>query len=171
VVLPTLTAADAPTLAADAVTVMVVHLAQDRLLAPPEPYRRRSDSGVDTVAPDVRFSVSLLVASRFADYQRTWAVLEGVLRCFQATPVRQRGSQGNATPTEVPLPAGIDRLQFELLALAPAEQNALWSGVGLPYHPSLVYRVGVLTFADDTPSPDVLVSSTALDLQLLERNP
>jgi hypothetical protein len=157
VVVPTSGRSDTDPFQADAVTLLIVNVEEDRLLRPPNPHERRDESGVSTVAPDLRLDLHMLLVARFARYDQSWTALSSLLRHFQTHPVVDR-------ITDPALPDGIDRLAFTLQTLSLAEQAQLWGFLRTAYLPSLAYRVSMLTFTDTTPTARPLVTERRLDL-------
>jgi hypothetical protein len=91
-----------------------------------------------TRLPPLAFSGLVLFAFRFASYQSTLIRLEQTLQYFHDHPLFTGG--GDA-PTS--LPASLQQLDLAQIETDLAGMSALWPALGLPYLPSVIYRVHV----------------------------
>lgn len=80
------------------------------------------------------FVMRLLVASRFPSYAASLIRLEQAIRFGAATPVLDGDS----------LPAGIARITLAAIPLTLDDTAALWSAVGQPLLPFVLWRVTAL---------------------------
>lgn len=84
--------------------------------------------------PPVHLNLYLLFSMRFTDYDNAIKNLSSVLLVFQQQPV--------LTPATTPaLPAGLEKLLFELVTLSFEQQNHLWGVLGGKHYPSALYKV------------------------------
>jgi hypothetical protein len=99
------------------------------------------DSHYALVAPPLYVNLHVLVFANFYDasYAEGLGVLSLALGFFQQNPA--------FTPSTLPaLPAGVDRLTWEMESVQPADLNYLMGLAGVKYLPSVVYKVRLLAF-------------------------
>jgi hypothetical protein len=93
------------------------------------------------VAPPLYVNLHVLVFANFYDagYAEGLGVLSLAIRFFQQNP--------SFTPASLPaLPAGVDRLTWEMVTLDPAGLNYLMGMAGVKYLPSVFYKVRQVAF-------------------------
>ena len=99
------------------------------------------DNHYAVVAPPLYVNLHVLVFANFYDagYTEGLGVLSLAIGFFQQNPA--------FTPSTLPaLPAGVDRLTWEMESLAPADLSYLVGLAGVKYLPSVVYKVRLLPF-------------------------
>lgn len=142
VVLPDGDEMDPLRLTAGAVTLLVTHLDEERVLRAADPYLRRTDDGQALrVQPDVRLVLSIALVARFKQYDVAWTALSHLLAHMQSVRV----FEAETTPG---LPAGVQRLVLEFHAPPQAEANGWWGALRSPLRPTLHYRLRLLAFRD-----------------------
>jgi hypothetical protein len=135
-----------------AVTMLLVNVEEERIFRDADPYRRINDEGrSDAVQPDIRLVLYLLFVARFTDYAQGWNHLSALLSQLQAVPVLDR-------ETAPALPAGVERLAFELVSQSFTELNDVWNALRTTHHPSLLYRVRLLSLRDTSASPSIPIT-------------
>ena len=133
---------DPLTLKTGAVNLLLVNLEQENVLRPGDPFARIAADGTRMrVQPEVRLSLWLLFVARFRVYEAGLAALSTVLDYLQ----QNRVFEAHLNPG---LDARIGRLAVELQTLPITEQNDLWSALKLAYHPSLLFKVGLVVVRD-----------------------
>ncbi len=142
-----------------AVTVLVVNLEEERVPRAGDPYRRTlGDGTVLAVRPEIRLGLDVLFVARFKDYAESWRHLSQIIRFFQRHRVLDRQS----APA---LAEGIDKLVVELITLPFSEQNEIWSALRTTYQPSVLYRVRLVVFEDETAVAEPPISDQELVLE------
>jgi hypothetical protein len=143
-----------------AINLMVVNITQERVLRAADPYTRFAGDGSRvTTNPDLRIELWLLFAARFKTYEDGLTALSPVLRYFQRNFVFEPGSTPDLDPR-------ISRLSVELRTQNFSEQNDLWGSLRIAYHPSLLYKAGLLVFQDEGLPPAAgLVDEAQRELQ------
>lgn len=127
-----------------AVTLLLIKLEEDRELRAADPYLRRGDDGrALRVQPDIRLNLHLLFVASFKFYDVAWSQLSALIQYLQTVRV----FDADSTPG---LPDGVERLVFELSTLSLAEQNEVWSALRTAHHPSVLYRVRLITYRDQS---------------------
>jgi hypothetical protein len=125
-----------------AVTELLINVEEERVLRPADLYARRSEDGTaQRGQPDLRLTLYVLFVARFKQYDTAWQHLSKIIEHFQTV----RLFEAETTPE---LPAGVERLVFELVTLRFAEQNEIWSALRTTHHPAVLYRVKLLRLRD-----------------------
>ena len=125
-----------------AVTLLLINVEEERMLRGPDAYARRADDGhAQRVQPDIRLSLYVLFVARFKQYDAAWQHLSKIIEHLQSVRV----FDAQVTPD---MPAGIEKLLLELVTLGFAEQNEVWSALRTTHHPSILYRLKLVTFRD-----------------------
>jgi hypothetical protein len=134
------------------ITVLLINIEQETVLRTADPYKRiAADGSAYQTRPDIRLNLCLLfVAGYYKDYTDSLRTISRIIRYFQSHPVFETSSVG--------------RLTMELLTLPLAEQNELWSALGTPYRPSVLYRVRMLVFEDRHETSTVPVSEIEMEI-------
>lgn len=124
------------------VSIALINIEEDRTLRQADQWAGRMHNGVVTGKnPEVRIQLLLLFIARFGDYEQSMKSLSQIIRFFQAHRV--------FTATEAPqLSEDIDRLIIELQSMPLAQQNEVWNAMRSSYHPSVAYKISVLTYRD-----------------------
>ncbi|MEM0999646.1 MAG: DUF4255 domain-containing protein [Bacteroidota bacterium] len=125
------------------VSLALINIEEDRTLRQSDQWAGTLHNGVVVGKnPDVRIQLLLLFVARFTNYEQAMKSLSQIIRFFQAHRV--------FTATEAPtLDADIDRLLMELQTMPIAQQNELWNAMRSSYHPSMAYKLSLLTYRDN----------------------
>lgn len=149
---------DPLTLKVGAINALLVNLEQETTMRRDDPFVRTLPGGATVVArPEVRLCLWTLFVARYHVYEAGLAALSSLLEFFQANPVFDDRSSPSLDPR-------IARLTVELHTLPLAEQNDLWGSLRLTYHPSLLFRVRMIVFADGDAMPGPAVGEPRLEL-------
>jgi hypothetical protein len=125
-----------------AVTQLLINVEEERVLRPADLYARRSQDGTPQRGqPDLRLTLYVLFVSRFKQYDTAWQHLSKIIEHLQTV----RLFEAETTPE---LPAGVEKLVFELVTLRFAEQNEIWGALRTALLPSVLYRVKLLRLRD-----------------------
>lgn len=142
---------DPVTFKSGAISALIVNLEADNTLPRADPFRRALADGTQiAVSPAIRLNLYVLFAARFKQYERGLAQLSAIMQYFQHHRVLDRTNAPALAPE-------IDKLVIELVTLPLGEQNELWGTLRTAYHPSVLYRVRLVTFAepDAAPGPEI----------------
>lgn len=143
VVLPDGETMDPITFQLGAVTELLINLEEENTLRAAAPYRRTlSDGTTLQVQPDIRLNIYLLFVARFKQYEQGLRYLSRIIHFFQSHRVFDRAG----APA---LPASLEKLVLELVTLPFSEQNEIWNALRTTYHPSLLYKVGLIVYRDE----------------------
>jgi hypothetical protein len=128
-----------------AVTELLVNVEEERQLRAPDPYLRIDDNNKpQRKQPDLRLVLNILFVARFKQYDLAWDYLTKTIAYLQHNRLFERA-------TTQDLPAGVERLTFELTTQTFAEQNDIWNALRTTYHPSALYRARLVIVPDEQP--------------------
>jgi Pvc16 N-terminal domain len=128
-----------------AVSELVINVEEERLLRAAEPYARVQEDGKPLRKhPDLRLVLYVLFVARFKQYDLAWDHLAKIIEYLQSNRTFERADYPE-------LPAGVDRLTFELMTQSFTEQNNIWNALRTTYHPSALYRVQLVVLRDVKP--------------------
>lgn len=132
---------------AGAVSALLVNLEEETAIRPADPFRRvLPDGTVLPVAPEIRLNLYVLFAARYKVYEQGLSKLSAIMHYFQ----RHRVLDHANSPA---LSDRIDKLTVELVTLPFSEQNELWGALRTTYLPSVLYRLRLVTVAEEAPLP------------------
>jgi hypothetical protein len=130
-----------------AVSELLINVEEERLLRAAEPYTRVQDDGKPLrKQPDLRLALHVLFVARFKQYDLAWEHLAKIIEYLQSNRTFEREGYPE-------LPAGVDKLTFELMTQGFTEQNNIWSALRTAYHPCALYRVQLVVLRDVKPVP------------------
>jgi hypothetical protein len=143
-----------------AVNLLLVNMEQELVMRGGDPFSRVLGDGSSlAVQPALRLNLMILFVARYRAYDAGLAALFAVLHFFQANRVFEARAFPDLDPR-------IDRLVVELTTLPLAEQNDLWASLRLAYHPSLLFRVRMLTVEQDAAAaPATLVGDPRVEVR------
>jgi len=122
-----------------ATNLLLVNLEQEHVMRADDPFARATAGGeIVAMQPAIRLNLTLLFVARYRAYDAALAALGTVLRYFQANRVFESRGFPDLDPA-------IGRLVVEPATLPLAQQNDLWGALRLAYHPSVMFRVRLLT--------------------------
>ena len=78
----------------------------------------------------------VLVTANFGDYAEALKYLDAVLDFFELN----HSLDAQSAPA---IPSGISRLEFVMKNINLDQVQHIWSGIGVPYQPSMVYRMSI----------------------------
>lgn len=119
----------------------LVHLEEERTLKTQQPEAILIGGRHFLRPPELRLTLHVLFAARFAHYPTALRYLSLILTFFQAHPL----FTGDTFPR---LDARIDKLAVELEPLTYEQLNQLWAYLGAKHLPSALYRVRVVCLQD-----------------------
>ena len=141
-----------------AVSVLLINIEEETTLRPPDRYQRLAPDGTSQkIQPDIRLNLYVLFVARFKQYEESLRYLSLIIRYFQQQRVF---NQQNAPD----LVENIEQLVLELITLPFSEQNEVWSSLRVTYHPSLLYKVGMVVFKDEAGMSVPELAEKRLDL-------
>ncbi|WP_299459109.1 DUF4255 domain-containing protein [uncultured Microscilla sp.] len=152
---------DPPVFNLRTVNLVLINLEEERVLRPADPYAQVSSDGTHgSVSPPLSVILTLLFSAKFTDYQAALKHLSFTMQFFQSNQL--------FTPEDFPgMPDGIDKLTVEFQSLNNAQKNEIWSSLKVAYLPSVVYKLRMLVYQQDSTSSDTLVTQTSNQNTLL----
>jgi hypothetical protein len=150
--------------AAQGVSITLVNVEEEVSLRN-EPATERVGGALLRREPPVALNLYLLFAFEFASYETSLTRLSEVIGLFQSQRVFTAASASGANP----LPAGLDRLIFEMHNMNFEALNNLWGVMGGAYHPSVVYRMRLLRIQADAGAASPEVTSLRVETGLTRR--
>lgn len=126
----------------DKLGVTLINIEEERSVQPLPQLKSTPGGTVAKSNPLVRLNFHLLFSANFdGHYDEALKHLGYTITFFQA--------QNVFTPANAPdLPAGIEKLIFELVSLPLEQQNNIWASLGAKYRPSVVYKMRMLLLED-----------------------
>ncbi len=123
-------------------------------------YTNQSEGLFGHKSPTLHLNMNLLFCSNFDSnvYAEGLSYLSSLIRFFQINRKITIDQLGSSNPNT-------KSLSFELIQLDYAQLSHLWSAIGSKLMPSVLYKVGLLTF-DDVPLDRIIPSITEHNSQL-----
>ncbi len=126
------------------VTPFLINISEDKKFRNPDQYKGVVKNGIRTqFNPEIRIELLVLFVSNFTIYTEALRSLSYVIKFFQ--------SNKTFTPNNTPelSDENIEKLAVELISLPLEEQNQVWHSLNTSYLPSVLYKVRLLSFADE----------------------
>jgi len=92
--------------------------------------------------PGERYNLDILISSNFDDYSETLKFLNAVISFFQAHSTLDNHSFPSA-------PTGLIKLEFEIEKISYHQMQSLWTAMAAKYHPSVIYKMRLVTIQAD----------------------
>nr|VFK36483.1 MAG: Protein of unknown function (DUF4255) [Candidatus Kentron sp. SD]VFK77806.1 MAG: Protein of unknown function (DUF4255) [Candidatus Kentron sp. SD] len=139
----------------EAISLLLVNIAEERVLREADPYSRAAGGGSQKVFPDIPLYLYVLFAARFKKYSEGLGHLSSIIGYFQNHRVLDRQN----APT---LDSRIEKLVMELVSLPFCEQADMWSGLRSSYRPSVLYKASMVVFRDEDGTPTTRITDKEL---------
>ncbi|MDJ0715439.1 MAG: DUF4255 domain-containing protein [Prochloraceae cyanobacterium] len=139
------------------ITILLVNLEEEQLFragaASSNSIAKRTNSQTN---PDLYINLYIMFVCFFARYEDTLKYLSSIIKFFQS----HRLFEGKNHPTLNP---DIEKLTLELVNSPFSEQKDIWSLLGRPFIPSVIYKVRMVVFKDrDTLEVPPTITETQL---------
>ena len=133
------------------IIISLVNIEENRISRDPKNYVR-TDTGILMKNPPVHLNLTLLFTSLKHDtgYQQALQNIQHVIEFFQNKYVFDHTN----TPD---LDEGIEKLILEMISLNLEQLHQLWSMLGGKYHPSVAYRLRMVTIDSVSGVPGPLI--------------
>ncbi|RLA26184.1 MAG: DUF4255 domain-containing protein [Gammaproteobacteria bacterium] len=143
----------------DAISLLLINLEEEKSLRAPDLYSRTDQNGTSLkTQPEIRLNLYILFVARFKQYENSLDHISLIIQFFQSNRVLNQHNSPN-------LSNKIHNLSVELITLPFGEQNEIWSALRTTYHPSVLYKVKMLVFADKNALSPPKVSSKDTSLR------
>jgi len=123
------------------IIITLVNIEEDRISKNPDGIYRQVDK-VIKANPKILVNLYLLFSAYSSDYPADLSRISNVIQCFQSTNF----FTGISFPS---LDPGIEKLHLELYTMNFEQINHLWSTLGGKYLPSVLYKMKLVTIADE----------------------
>lgn len=132
----------------------LISVEEEKVHKSQSPYRIADNGTVNLVNPEIKLNLYVFFTANFSpnNYQEALRFLSHIITFFQS---RQVFHHNNAPA----LDEQIEKLILELVTLSFEEQNHLWGFIGAKYIPSVLYKVRLLTVADEAALQEVQILS------------
>lgn len=128
------------------VVPLLINVEEEKLLRPANRYQGQYDNVTGIVTgknPPISLNLFILFVCKFSAYEQSLKFLSHIIRFFQQNLLLD----GENCPELKDHPE-IQQLHLELVTMPLAQQNEMWSALKTQYHPSALYKVGILVFQD-----------------------
>ena len=126
-----------------AISILLVNLEEETTQRSADRYQRVLPNGSKLqVHPEIRLNFYILFVARFKQYEQGLRYLSLIIQFFQQNRVLDHQN----APA---LSDRIEKLIMELVTLPFSEQNEIWNALRTTYHPSVLYKVRMITFRDE----------------------
>jgi len=125
------------------VVMSVVDIWQEGLTSGAKEYIPQGNKYISKNQPLI-FSLYIL----FATYFQTKPALAGLSYLSSVIAFFQHKNHFTQQNTPLLQQKGLDNISVSLVNLTYQEKSALWTGLGMAYRPSVVYKVGMIAIAD-----------------------
>src|SRR3954471_1420692 len=141
----------------NSVVPMLVNIEEEKIIRQANRYEGVIRNGIKTeLSPSIGINMLVLFISNFSDYDQSLQFLSMLISYFQKFPVLDHYN----TPT---LPNSVDKAIIELVTMPIAQRNELWTSLKTTYRPSVLYKIGVLIYRDNT---SLEITKEIVDLEI-----
>ncbi|NET44164.1 Pvc16 family protein [Okeania sp. SIO2B3] len=124
------------------ITTLLINLEEEYTFRSGAAYERMPNGGrVDQKNPNLYLNLYLLFVPYFNNYSYSLKFLSLIIKYFQSHRLFDHHNSPELHPE-------IEKLTMELVNLPFTEQREVWAGLGLPYLPSVIYKVRMVVFTD-----------------------
>jgi len=128
------------------VVPILVNIEEEKMIRQANNYAGVITNGIKTeLNPAIGINMLVLFVSSFSDYEQSLQFISLIISYFQKFPFFDHYNMPS-------LPDSVEKVTVELITLPIAQRNELWSSLKVTYRPSVLYKIGVLIYNDDTPA-------------------
>lgn len=138
------------------VVISLIDLDQESTVRNSERVQTRPNGMKQLAFPPIRLNLYIMVSCLFpsSNYKEGLKYLSNIILFFQGRPVFTNSTYPQLNDY------GIEKLSFEMYHPDYQARNNLWTILGIKYLPSVIYKVKMLTFSDDTIREELPAIST-----------
>lgn len=141
-----------------AVTVVLINIEEENGLRSADRFSRTAADGTRLqVQPELRLELCILFVARFKEYEKSLGYLSKIIQYFQTNRVFDSSVAAD-------LDQRIGRLVLQLMPLPFSQQNDLWNALRTTYHPSVLYKAGLIIVRDSEIRTTATVVEPVVDL-------
>ena len=128
----------------DRIVISLINLEQEASMKQATDYTTRDGHPGNKIEAPISLNLYLLISGNYnSNYMEALKMLSEVIRLLHNTPL--------FTNQEFPeMPKPLAKLTLENINIPLAELGHIWSGMGVKYVPSIVYRMRVITMHENT---------------------
>ena len=142
----------------ETVTLLLINLEEENTLRAADPYFRSTpDGSFLKTQPDIRLNLYILFVAKFKQYENSLGCISDIIQFFQSNKVLTRQN----APT---LSDKIERLTLELITPTFNEQNEIWNALRTTYHPSVLYKVKMIIYQDESAQPAPITKNADISI-------
>lgn len=123
------------------VIITLVNIEEDRISKNPDGIYRQVDKVIKT-NPRILLNLYVLFAAHMSTYTTALSRISNIIQCFQSSNFFTQATHPSLDP-------GIEKLHLELYTMNFEQVNHLWSTLGGKYLPSVLYKMRMITIADE----------------------
>lgn len=128
----------------NSVVPMLVHIEEEKMFRQANLHDGILTNGSKTgLRPSIGITVQVLFICNFSDYEQSLQFLSLVIAYFHKYPLLDHYN----TPS---MPDSVEKVIIEMVTMPIAQRNELWSSLRTTYRPSVLYKMGVLIYHDDS---------------------
>lgn len=132
------------------VVLSLVNIEEDKISKLPNNLVRTNDK-IEYKNPKIYLNLYCLFAASNKDYEKALGQISLIIQFFQYYNVITHKTNPSDDPK---LASNVDKLIFDLITLNFEHMNHLWGTLGGKYLPSVLYKMRLITIADDTPKAE-----------------
>lgn len=127
----------------DKIVVSIVNTEEERIARDPTIYHKQPDGSLEIQKPEVKLNLYILFTPYFpSDYNEAVKMVSLVISFFQ--------KKNRFNPANTPdLDPKLKDLTLEMVTLNMEQINHLWASLGAKYMPSVLYKIRLVSIADD----------------------
>jgi hypothetical protein len=127
----------------DKIVVSLVNIEEERIARDPEIYKKQLDGTIHIIKPEVKLNLYLLITAYFpSDYNEALKMLSLIIGFFQKKNTFNTSNSPGLDPRIKDMNLGLYTLNME-------QQNHLWGSIGAKYLPSVLYKMRLISIAED----------------------
>ncbi len=124
------------------VVISLINLDKESMKPYNDRYSQSESGNWKNNSPALRLNLDMLVTSVFTDYTESLKFLNAVITFFQTFPTLNANNFAS-------IPAGLDKLEFEVEKIDYFNMLSLWNSLGAKYKPSVIYKVRMIVIQGD----------------------
>lgn len=128
----------------------LINVEEEKIHKSQLPYKIANNGEVNLVNPEIKLNLHILLTANFGtnNYEEALRFLSYIIVFFQGKQVFHHQNSPS-------LDEQIEKLIIELVTLSFEQQNHLWGFIGAKYIPSVLYKVKLLSIADQVTLQEV----------------
>ena len=127
------------------VTPLLVNLQEEKILRSQDTIIKHKDGTFSKVNPEINMVLQVLFVSKFGTYLNSMEYLSEIISYFQSNKVFGKQALRDSGFDS------LNKLVFELISMPFNEQNEVWNAMRTHYLPSVLFRVTMVSFKDQSP--------------------